>query len=106
MNTTPAIVTQAEAARLPRLALLSLCVVYVLAGFMGRSGWKFADMGALGYMAELAWGQADWWRPTLAGIPSEQGALLPYWLGAWMLQAGGGGLGAQWLARIPFITIN
>ncbi len=103
MNTTPAIVTQAGAARLPRLALLSLCVVYVLAGFVGRSGWKFADMGALGYMAELAWGQADWWRPTLAGIPSEQGALLPYWLGAWMLQAGGSGLDSQWLARIPFI---
>lgn len=103
MNTTPAIVTQAGAARLPRLALLSLCVVYVLAGFVGRSGWKFADMGALGYMAELAWGQADWWRPTLAGIPSEQGALLPYWLGAWMLLAGGSDLEAQWLARIPFI---
>ena len=53
MNTTPAIVTQAGAARLPRLALLSLCVVYVLAGFVGRSGWKFADMGALGYMAAI-----------------------------------------------------
>jgi len=103
LNTTPAIVTQAGAARLPRLALLSLCLVYVLAGFVGRSGWKFADMGALGYMAELAWGHSDWWHPTLAGIPSEQGALLPYWLGAWMLQWGGSGLEAQWLARIPFV---
>ena len=103
MNTTPAIVTQAGAARLPRLALLSLCLVYVLAGFVGRSGWKFADMGALGYMAELAWGHADWWHPSLAGMASEQGALLPYWLGAWMLQWGGGGLEAQSLARIPFM---
>lgn len=103
MNTTPAIVTQAGAARLPRLPLLSLCLVYVLAGFVGRSGWKFADMGALGYMAELAWGYADWWHPTLAGIPSAQGALLPYWLGAWMLQWGASGLEAQWLARVPFM---
>ena len=103
MNTTPAIVTQAGAARLPRLALLSLCLVYGLAGFVGRSGWKFADMGALGYMADLAWGHADWWHPTLAGIASDQGALLPYWLGAWMLRWGGNGLDGQWLARVPFI---
>jgi hypothetical protein len=78
-------------------------LVYVLAGFVGRSGWKFADMGALGYMAELAWGHADWWHPSLAGITSEQGALLPYWLGAWMLQWGGSGLQAQSLTRIPFM---
>ena len=54
-------------------------------------------------MAELAWGHADWWHPTLAGIPSEQGALLPYWLGAWMLQLGGNALEGQWMARLPFI---
>jgi len=102
LNTTPAIVTEAGAARLPRMALLALCIVYVAAGFIGRSGWKIEDMAAAGYMAELAWGNADWWHPSLTGIPSAQGALLPYWLGAWMMQLVPEGLTSHWLIRLPF----
>ena len=102
LNTTPAIVTHAGAARLPRWALLALCVVYVAAGFLGRNAWKVEDMGSVGYMAELAWGTADWWHPTLIGTPSAQGALLPYWLGAWMLHFLPDGVLAHWLMRLPF----
>ena len=102
LNTTPAIVTHAGAARLPRWALLALCVVYVAAGFLGRNAWKVEDMGSVGYMAELAWGTADWWHPTLIGTPSAQGALLPYWLGAWMLHFLPDGVFAHWLMRLPF----
>ena len=69
-TTTPAVVAQAAVKRLPRAALLGLCVVYVLAGFIGRGGWKSADMAALGFMAELAAGRSNWWHPTLLGIAS------------------------------------
>ena len=62
-------------------------------------------MGSVGYMAELAWGTADWWHPTLVGVPSVQGALLPYWLGAWMLQFSSEGLVAHWLMRLPFACL-
>lgn len=100
--TTPAVVSQAAVKRLPRAVLLGLCVVYVVAGFVGRGGWKSADMAAMGFMAELAAGRADWLRPTLLGIPSEPNALLPYWLGAWILQSAPGTDAALWLVRLPF----
>ena len=84
-SSNPAVVAQAAVKRLPRAALLGLCVVYVLAGFLGRDGWKNADMASMGFMLELAANRTDWWQPTLVGIASEQNALFPYWLGAWMI---------------------
>jgi hypothetical protein len=104
-TTTPAVVAQAAVKRLPRAALLGLCVVYVLAGFIGRGGWKSADMAALGFMAELATGRSNWWQPTLLGIASEYDALLPYWLGAWMLQLAPNADVALWLVRLPFALL-
>ena len=103
--TTPAVVTQAAFKRFPRAALLGLCIVYVLAGFIGRGGWKSADMAALGFMVELAAGRSNWWHPTLLGIASEYDALLPYWLGAWMLQLAPNADVALWLIRIPFALL-
>jgi hypothetical protein len=49
MNTSaskpsPAIVTQEAVRRLPRWALVLLCVAYVLAGFLGREPWKAMDI--------------------------------------------------------------
>ncbi len=79
---TPAIVAQSAVRRLPRLALLLLCVAYVLPGFVGREPWKAADMSAFGYMFEMARGATAWLSPTLLGQPPEFEALLPYWLGA------------------------
>ena len=76
-TTTPAVVAQTAVKRLPRAALLGLCVVYVLAGFIGRGGWKSADMAALGFMAELAAGRSNWWHPTLLGIASMNATTLP-----------------------------
>lgn len=43
-------------------------------------------MAALGFMAELVQGSAHWLAPTLMGIPTENPAVLPYWLGAWAMQ--------------------
>jgi hypothetical protein len=104
-TTTPAVVTQAAVKRLPRAALLGLCIVYGLAGFIGRGGWKSADMEALGFMAELASGRSQWWQPMLLGISSEYGALLPYWLGAWMIQLSPSADFTLWLVRLPFAML-
>ena len=81
-QTTPAIVAQGAVRRLPRIALLLLCAVYVLSGFVGRAPLKSADMTAFGYMAELASGNSAWLSPQLMGLAPEVDALLPYWLGA------------------------
>lgn len=99
---TPAIVTQAAVRRFPRSVLLLLCAAYVLSGFIGRDAWKSADMTALGYMAELAQGGAQWLWPTLLGIPSDNPALLPYWLGAWAMAGAPAWMPADFAVRIPF----
>jgi hypothetical protein len=102
---TPAIVTQAGARRFPRWALLLFCCAYAFPGFLGRDAWKSADMTALGYMAELVRGTSDWFSPTLMGLPADNPAVLPYWLGAWAMQIAPNGLDAAFAARLPFIIL-
>lgn len=102
---TPAIVAQRAVKRLPRPALLLFCLAYVLPGFFGRGPWKRDDITSFGYMAELAQGQANWWHPTLVGLPPEVDGLLPYWLGAWMIQWCPSWLPPDLAARLPFIGL-
>ena len=102
---TPAIVPRAAARRLPRGALLMLCMLYVLAGFLGRDAWKSADVTALGYMAELMQGSARWLHPTLMGLAPENPALLPYWLGAWAMQGSPGWMDPAFAVRVPYAAL-
>lgn len=92
-QTNPAIVAQDAVRRLPRTALLLLCLAYVMPGFVGRDPVKGADMASYGFMAELARGGSDWLAPQLMGLATRDTALLPYWLGAWAIQ-----LAPTWLA--------
>lgn len=101
----PAIVAQAAARRLPRGALLLFCLAYLLPGFIGRDAWKSADVTALGFIYELVQGTANWSRPELMGVAPDNPALLPYWLGAWMVQWGPGWLPADFLVRLPFALL-
>ena len=101
----PAIVAQGAVHRLPRIALLLLCIAYILAGFVGRVPWKSADITAFGYMSELARGGADWLAPRLMGLPPEVDALLPYWLGAWAIQSAPSWMASDLAARIPFVFL-
>ncbi len=101
----PAIVTQAGARRLPRFALLLLCVAYIVPGFLGREAWNSADMAALGFMSELAQGGSNWLAPTLMGIPTDNPAVLPYWLGAWAMQVAPAWASADFVVRIPFMLM-
>jgi len=82
----PAIVTERNAQRLPRLALLLFCAAYVLPGLFGRDPWRNADLTAFGFMASIAQGHAGWLQPAIAGIPAE-GGLLSYWIGAIAIKA-------------------
>jgi len=82
--------------------LLLFCATYVLAGFIGREAWKSDDLAALGYMVQLAQGNANWWQPMMAGLAPESPAVLPYWLGAWALRLNTLGLPDDFMVRIPF----
>ncbi len=102
---TPAIVAQSAVRRLPRLALWLFCLAYVLPGFIGREPWKTADMQGFGYMFELARGATDWLAPEILGMRPEFDALLPFWLGAWAIEATRGWLLPDVAVRIPSIAL-
>lgn len=105
---SPAIVGQAAVRRLPRTGLLLLCLAYVIPGFWWREPWKSADMRSFGFMWEMALGQSEWLKPTLAGsVPAADG-LLPYWLGASAIYINsflGSPLTPDAAARIPFAVL-
>ena len=105
---SPAIVAQKAVARLPRRALILLCLAYVLPGFVARNPWKNADLEAFGFMLALArpeTGQAvSWLKPLLAGQAEPSLALLPLWLGAWCIRLAPTGWEAV-AARLPFMAM-
>ena len=105
----PAIVAQNAVRRLPRWVLWALCLAYVLPGFLGRTPWKSEDMESFGYMLHLAQAlgpeSVSWLQPSLIGQVEPQGALLPYWLGAWSIQIFSNFLAPDLAARIPFIAL-
>ncbi len=88
--------------RLPRWALLVLCLAYVLPGFVGREPWKSADVTSFGVMRMMARGETDWLTPTVLGLPSDTQAWLPHWLGAsamWLLPAW-----PEMASRLPYMA--
>ena len=108
-SANPAIVAQSAVRRLPRWILWTLCLAYVLPGFMGRTPWKADDMEAFGFMLNLAqsWGSDSvaWLKPTLLGQTDNAAALLPYWLGAWAIQMAPKGMPMDTAAHLPFIAL-
>lgn len=62
-------------------------------------------MTAFGYMAELARGDAAWLAPTLLGLSPQVDALLPYWLGAWVIQLSSNTISADYAVRIPYLLL-
>ncbi len=100
----PALVSQREAAPLPRLALLILSAAYVLPGLFGRDPWKNADITAFGYIVNIAQGRTPWLRPTVGGIPAD-GSLLPYWIGALFVKLSSPWLDPAFAARLPFALL-
>ena len=103
---SPALVTQDAVRRLPGWALWLLCIAYVVPGYVGRDPWKAADIASFGTMLELAhqpWSQ--WLHPGLAEAAAGPAALLPYWLGAWMLQEAPAWAAPDFVVRLPFMAM-
>ena len=100
---------QSAVRRLPRWVLWTLCLAYVLPGFLGRTPWKADDMEAFGFMFNLAQSLGSetvaWLKPTLLGQTDNGAALLPYWLGAWAIQLAPKGLPIDTAAQLPFIAL-
>ena len=101
----PALVTQRGARRLPRLALLLLCAVYVLPGLFGRDPWRNADLVAFAQMVGIAEGRTPWLAPTLGALPVADLAVLPHWLGASFILTLSPLLEPAVAARVPFALL-
>jgi hypothetical protein len=103
---SPAVVAQAAVQRLPRWALIGMCVAYVLAGWLGRDPWKGVDVSSLGLSLSLARGESSWLAPAMGVWDIGNFGLLPIWLSAACLQLaqsmGLDGLGWDAFARVPY----
>jgi 4-amino-4-deoxy-L-arabinose transferase-like glycosyltransferase len=102
---SPARVTEAAAAKLPRWMLLALLVAYVGPGLSGRDPWSLEDAAAFGVMWTMAeGGAAEWLLPEVAGLPLPEEGPLPFWLGAVLIRLFGGLLGAVDAARLSAVV--
>lgn len=79
----PFIVTDLEAGKLPRWALLLLCALYVLPGFIGRDPWRTQDAAGFGIALSMIRGDAaDWLMPNIGNLPVPSEGPLPFWIAA------------------------
>ena len=101
---SPARVTEAAAAKLPRWMLFALLLAYVLPGLLGRDPWSLEDASAFGVMWTMAHGTAaDWLLPGVAGLRLPEEGPLPFWAGALLIRLAGGLLGDVDAARLSSI---
>ncbi len=101
-QSTPALVTEQAARRLPRWVSWLLIAIYVLPGFLGRDPWRTDDLAAFAVMIDMVRG-GPWWTPQVLGEPASPLAWLPYWLGALAMQSLP--LPAELAARVPFVAL-
>ena len=79
----PFLVTELQAGKLPRWALLLLCLLYIVPGFAGRDPWRYGDAAGFGVALTMARGDAsDWLLPNVAGESVHDAGPLPFWVGA------------------------
>jgi 4-amino-4-deoxy-L-arabinose transferase-like glycosyltransferase len=98
---SPARVTEAAAAKLPRWMFFGLLAVYIVPGLFGRDPWSLEDASAFGVMWTMAHGDAvAWWLPSVVGEPLPEEGPLPFWIGALMIRLFGGIFGDIVAARL------
>lgn len=102
---SPARVTEAAAAKLPRWMLLALLAAYMVPGLFGRDPWSLEDASAFGVMWTMAQGgTAEWLLPGVVGQPLPEEGPLPFWVGALLIRLFGGLLGAVDAARLSSVV--
>ena len=98
---SPARVTEAAAAKLPRWMFLGLLAAYIVPGLFARDPWSLEDASAFGVMWTMAHGSvAEWWLPSVVGEPLPEEGPLPFWVGALMIRLFGGLFGDIVAARL------
>ncbi len=105
----PARLTAEATLKLPRWALVALCLLYILPGLVGRDPWKSEDASAFGVMWTMAHGAgyggvADWLLPNVFGAPMLDSGPLMYWVGAIFIALFGNLVGAAFAARLATVA--
>ena len=99
---SPARVSAAAAAKLPRAVLLALIVAYIVSGLFGRDPWQEDDATGFGIMWTMA-RSGNWLLPAVAGEPVAADGPLAFWVGAASISAFGEAIGVVAAARLPTI---
>ncbi len=99
---SPARVSAAAAAKLPRAALLALIVAYIVSGLFGRDPWQEDDATGFGIMWTMS-RTGEWLLPAVAGEPVAADGPLAFWAGAASISMLGQAMGAVAAARLPTI---
>ena len=107
-NSSPARLIASDTIKLPRWALIALCLVYILPGLIGRDPWKSEDAAGFGAMWTMATGSgyggiADWLLPNVAGAPVLESGPLMYWVGALCIAVFGHVVDAALAARLATV---
>jgi 4-amino-4-deoxy-L-arabinose transferase-like glycosyltransferase len=97
---SPARVSVAAAAKLPRAVLLALIVAYIASGLFGRDPWQEEDAAGFGIMWTMA-RSGGWLLPAVAGEVVVVDGPLAFWAGALSISLLGGALGDAAAARLP-----
>ncbi|HVE89187.1 MAG TPA: hypothetical protein VNA44_05750 [Burkholderiaceae bacterium] len=98
---SPARLTVAAAAKLPRWMFFALLAVYIVPGLFVRDPWSLEDASAFGVMWTMAHGGAvEWWLPSVVGEPLPEEGPLPFWVGALMIRLFGDLFGDIVAARL------
>jgi len=101
-RSSPARVSAAAAAKLPRAVLLALIVAYIVSGLFGRDPWQEDDATGFGIMWTMAH-SGDWLVPAVAGEVVAADGPLAFWVGAASISMFGMAIGDIAAARLPTI---
>jgi 4-amino-4-deoxy-L-arabinose transferase-like glycosyltransferase len=100
MRSTPARLTELGAAKLPRLVLLGLSLVYIVAGLFMRDPWKTDDAVGLATMV-TAVREGAWLLPQVGHLAYAQEGPLLAWVGGISIRLFGPLLGDFTAGRLP-----
>lgn len=98
---SPARVSAAAAASLPRLLLWALLLIYGVVGLFGHDPWFQDDAGSFGIMWTMARGHlSDWLLPNVFGATVPEEGPFSFWVGAIFIRLFGPLLGDAIAARL------